>query len=99
MTEHDKDIVYISTGFKNWKKALKCFKSHKATLTNQVIVYKCGNIAELINKDLLKQRSNERQHLKVVMKCLQFLACQGVALPGNDDDVGQQQQFNPDLDV
>lgn len=61
----------------------------QSSANKPVTVSKCGDTAELINKDLLKQRSNERQYLKVVMKCLQFLARQGVALPGNDDDVGQ----------
>ena len=91
LAEHNKDPAYISTGFKNWKKAPKCFNTHetsnchKAALTNQVTVPKCGDVAELMNKDLAKQRSDERQYLKVVMECLQFLGRQGIALRGNDD--------------
>ena len=91
LAEHNKDPAYISTGFNNWKKAPKCFKTHenskchKAALTNQVTVPKCGDIAELINKDLVKQRSNERQYLKMATECLQFLGRQGIALRGNDD--------------
>jgi hypothetical protein len=91
LAEHNKDPAYISTGFKNWKKAPKCFKAHessnchKAALTNQVTVPKCGDVAELINKDLQKQRFDERQYLKVVMECLQFLGRQGIALRGNED--------------
>ena len=51
MAEHNKDPAYISTGFNNWKKAPKCFKTHenskchKAALTNQVTVPKCGDVA------------------------------------------------------
>ena len=48
-------------------------------------VPKCGDVAELINKDLVKQRSNERQYLKIIIECLQFLGRQGIALCGNDD--------------
>jgi len=52
LAKHNKDPAYISTGFKNWKK--ECFKTHesskchKAALTNQVTVPKCGDVAELI---------------------------------------------------
>ena len=48
-------------------------------------VPKCGDVAELINKDLVKQRSNERQYLKMVIECLQLLGRQGITLRGNDD--------------
>ena len=78
LAEYNKDPAYISTGFKNWKKAPKCFdvhkslKCHKAVLTNQVTLPKCGDVAELINKDLQRQRSDEGQYLKVVMECLFF---------------------------
>ena len=91
MAEYNKDPAYISTGFNNWKKAPKGFKTHenykchKAALTNQVTVPKCGGVAELINKDLVKQRSNDRQCLNMVIECLQFLGRQGIALHGNDD--------------
>ena len=48
--EHNKDPAYISTGFKNWKKAPKCFKHHeqtkchKAALTYQILVPKCADV-------------------------------------------------------
>ena len=89
--EHNKEQAYISEGFRNWKKAPACFKDHeqtkchKAALTYQVIVPRCGDAAELNNNELTKQRYNERQYLKIVMECLQYLARQGIALRGNED--------------
>ena len=75
LAEHNKDPAYVSIGFNNWKNAPKCFKTHeiskchKAALTNQVTVPKYPDVAELINKDLVKQRSNEPQYLKMVIEC------------------------------
>ena len=46
-TEHNKDPAYLTTGFRNWKKALKCFKEHElskchtAALTYETVVPKC----------------------------------------------------------
>ena len=89
--EHNKDPAYISTGFRNWKKAPKCFKEHeeskchKAALTYQVVVPRCGDAVAMNNNEVIKRRYNERQYLKIVMESLQYLARQGIALRGNED--------------
>ena len=91
LAENNKNLAYISTGFKNWKKAPECFKDHEkskchtAALAYQTIVPKCGDVAELNNEQLVKQKFNEHQYLKIVMECLQFLARQELAFRGNDD--------------
>ena len=86
------DPAYISEGFKNWKKAPKCFKEHeeskchKAALTYQVVVPYCGDAEKLYKVEKVeKKRHNERQYLKVLMECLQFLGRQGIALRGNEE--------------
>lgn len=62
LAEHNKDPAYISIGFKNWKKAPKCFNSHKdfkchkAALTHQVTVPECGDVAELMKTDIAKHK-------------------------------------------
>ena len=38
----------------------------------------------MMNESLSKSQSEERQYLKVVMECIQYLARQGIALRGND---------------
>ena len=54
LTEHSKDSAYVSTGFNNWKKVPKCFKTHenskcyKVALTNQVTVPKYGDKASIL---------------------------------------------------
>ena len=46
---------------------------------------KNSNVIEFSIEGIIKQRYNERQYLKVLMECLQFLARQGIALRGNED--------------
>ena len=50
-----------------------------------MLVPKCADVIELSIEGIIKQRYNERQYLKVLMECLQFLARQGIALRGNED--------------
>ena len=38
----------------------------------------------MMNESLSKSQSEERQYLKVVMEFIQYLACQGITLRGND---------------
>ena len=72
--EHNKDPAYISNGFRNWKKAPKCFKEHEqskchsAALTYQVVVPKCGEAAEMNDNEILNRRYNERQYLKIIIR-------------------------------
>ena len=55
--EHNKDPCYISTGFKNWKKAPHCYKLHEqskchtAALTYESIVPNCADPIEMFNND------------------------------------------------
>ena len=82
--EHNKDPAYVSTGFRNWKKAPKFFKEHKqskchtATLVYEVVVPKCTDVAEMHDNQLIKQRKMERQYLEIIMESLQYLGRQGI---------------------
>lgn len=57
----------------------------QSSANKPVTVSKCGDTAELINKDLLKQRFSECQYLTFIIECLQFLAHQGIAFRRNED--------------
>ena len=89
--EHNKDPAYLSTGFRNWKKAPKCFKEHGkckchvAALTYETVVPNCGDPNEMHDATIAKGRERERQYLRILMESLQFLARQGIALRGNED--------------
>ena len=88
--EKNKEPACISVGFKNWKKGPECFKEHqnskchKVSTTLEIIVPSCGDAVAMMNESLSKSQSEERQYLKVVMECIQYLARQGIALRGND---------------
>ena len=97
--EHCKEEVFFKSGFKNWKKALVKFKEHQeckchiASVTNEVIVSQCANVAETMNE---KERDNtelNRRCLMTILESLQHLAWQGLALRGNDDETSSFYQL------
>ena len=89
--EHNKDPAFITTGFKNWKKAPMCFKDHEkgkchiAALTYETVVPSCRDPKEMISDEIVKKREKERQYLTIIMECLQYLARQRIAFRGNND--------------
>ena len=89
--EHNKDLAYISNGFKSWKKAPKCFsdhektKCHAAALTYEVTVPKCQDVSEMTSTIVQQQREKERHYLKMIMESLQYLERQGIPLRGKED--------------
>ncbi|MEM6831947.1 MAG: DUF4371 domain-containing protein [Bacteroidota bacterium] len=87
--EKNKEPAYISVGFKNWKKAPDCFKDHQNSKCHsgasifEIIVPSCRDPSTMLNEQLTK-RAEERQYLKTVMECIQYLARQGLSLRGSD---------------
>ena len=83
---HNKDPTYVSTGFRKWKKAPKCFKEneqskcHTVALVYEVAVATCADVGEMHDNELIKQRKMERQYLKIIMESLQYLGRQGIPL-------------------
>jgi len=49
----------------------------------ETVVTKCADVAELTNKSIVESRKKERNHLINVIRCLRFLARQGIAIQGN----------------
>ena len=89
-TEKNKDPAFITAGFKSWHKALKCFKDHQNSKCHsgaanfEVIVPSCSDPSTMMSEQLTKPRAEERQYLKALMECIQFLVCQGLPLRGSD---------------
>ena len=44
----------------------------------------CRDPSTMVNEQLTKKRAEERQYLKTVMECIQYLARQGLSLRGSD---------------
>ena len=68
-----------------------CFKDHEkskchiAALTYETVVPSCRDPNEMISDEIVKKREKERQYLIIIMKCLQYLARQGIGFRGNND--------------
>lgn len=89
LSERNKEQAYISVGFNSWKKAPKCFEKHqetnchKAASAMETVVSRCADVGELTNKTIAETRKKERNHLINVIRCLRFLARQGIAVQGD----------------
>lgn len=89
LSERNKEQAYVSVGFSSWKKAPKCFEDHqqtnchKAAAALETVVAKCGDVGEIINQSVLDSRQKERKYLIDVIRCLRYLAKQGIAIQGN----------------
>lgn len=95
--QRNKEQAYISKGFSTWKKAPKCFSSHQesachlAASAYHFVVPQCPDVGELIDGQITQRRSIERKYLLDVLKCLRYLARQGIPLQGlnNEDNLTQ----------
>ena len=89
LNERSKEQAYISAGFNAWKKAPKCFETHqqtnchKAAASLETVVARCSDVVELTNQSIADSRQSDRKYLVDVIRCLRFLARQGMAILGN----------------
>lgn len=55
-TERSKELVFLESGFRNWKKALSKFdkyqasKCHIAAAINEIVIPQSGNVISMINE-------------------------------------------------
>lgn len=86
LAERNKEETYISKGFRSWKKAPRCFEDHQRSKCHQAAasyhLVPSADIQELTNKTLVNSRQVHRGYLIDVMRCLHYLARQGLALQG-----------------
>lgn len=91
------DDAFISNGFRNWKKAIERFKCHQRSHHHQLAVAnlafhkeKQSVSAQLCNQVSSEQRSARNALLKLITS-MKYLARQGLAIRGHDDDTGNFQ--------
>ena len=81
----------MSTGFNNWKKALKKFKKHKnspchkASLTYEEVVPQCGDVREMTDKNLKTERELNYKYLMIIIENLKYLSRQGLPFREHND--------------
>ena len=85
--------TFISTGYSNWKKALSRFKEHqtsechKVAIDYEVVLPKtCGDVIDMTSKSVKKTRAQNRRCFAKIIESLQYLARQGLAIRGDNDE-------------
>ena len=70
---------------RSWKKAPKCFEEHQNSNCHKAAasyVIQTRDVGELINQNLVDSRKENRAYLFAIMRCLRYLARQGIAIQG-----------------
>ena len=91
--------AYTTKGFRLWKKAPQCFEEHqkihchKSAALYHVVILKCKDVGEMTNDNLVNVSEKERKYLLNVIRCLRYLARQGIALQGNGNNFNFMQEM------
>ena len=85
--------AFVSIGFKNWKKAKERFICHEKSSTHhhaisQLQQVKTGSVLGHMSKQLQKQQRDAKLALSALFSSCRYLAGQGLALRGHDDESG-----------
>uniref|UniRef100_A0A8C6NYU6 DUF4371 domain-containing protein n=1 Tax=Nothobranchius furzeri TaxID=105023 RepID=A0A8C6NYU6_NOTFU len=82
--------TFITSGFKNGKKAIEKFKAHKGSHTHRHAVSVTAQENHPINTQLssflANQQADNRHCLEKIVSSIKYLAWQGQALRGHDDE-------------
>ena len=68
---------------KNIKRQTYC---HKSAAVYHVVILKCKDVEEMTNGNLVNVSKKETKYLLEVIRCLRYLARQGIALQGNENN-------------
>ena len=91
---HCSEETFVSTGFRNWKKAIQKFRAHEQSFAHRLSSENLkvrrsqpGVDVQLSNK-LQEEQSSARSALLKIISSLQYLAQQGIAIRGKDASDG-----------
>jgi len=91
------ETTFISSGFKNWKKARERFtlhagsECHKTAITTHI--YESRPIDVQLSNVRASQQEEARKCLLKIISAVQFLVRQGLSFRGHDDDEGNFNQL------
>ena len=87
------ELAFISKGFNNWKDASVKFKEHESSnchkdsmIVTVDLPSSVKDIAETLQRELTKQKSENRQMLLKILSNIRFLARQSIAIRGDGDE-------------
>lgn len=90
-----RDPAFIVNGFRNWKKSLECFRSHESSQCHnfsnaqlQRINQAQPEINAQLSTQLQAQQAKARDCLRMIFTTAKFLARQGLAFRGHENDNG-----------
>lgn len=78
------DPAFVSTGFRNWKKAVEKFTAHAKSQSHchatTVYAQETNHIASQLSSVVSRPQEEARNALLKIVGCIQYLALQGIAL-------------------
>ena len=87
------ELAFISKGFNNWKDASVKFEEHESSncqkdsmIVTVDLPSSVKDIAETLQRELTKQKSENRQMLLKILSNIRFLARQSIAIRGDGDE-------------
>lgn len=83
--------VFVSQGFRNWKKAKKRFREHEQSCIHREACMKLQlsqqpSVATQLSRQVLTEQKHRREMLMKVLTSLRFLVCQGLAIRGHKEE-------------
>ena len=90
----NKESALITTGFNNWKDAVRSFELHRRSLCHRKALIKWGNhvqgvsITIQIQKQLSNEQEKARSCLHKLFTSIEYLARQGLPLRGHTEASG-----------
>lgn len=87
--------AFVTIGFKNWKKATEKFKCHESSHAHAAAVTQQINepVVAQLSSYCREQQEKSRNSLLALVKCISFLARQGLALRGHEQGQGNFDQL------
>ncbi len=88
-----RELTFVTIGFKNWRKASKKFSDHQKTAahvfaTEQLAMKSHPTIDAQIVNQKAKEQAIARKCLKIIFTSIQYMARQGLAIRGHENDNG-----------
>lgn len=84
--------AFMQTGFRNWKKALECFRQHENSAHHKFSVQQLAQqkapIDALLSSKAISDQARARMCLNKIFTTIQFLARQGLPFRGHAEDEG-----------
>ena len=89
---HNKDEAFVARGYKNWRYARENFRVHEESECHKDYVNQLSPpetvcyVDESFDETLICEKSRNRQILLTILRNIQFLSRQGLALRGNNNE-------------